>query len=321
MCTGIYYRGKHPYFGRNLDYEFSYGESVVLLPRNHPISFRHVQGLKRHYAILGMAHLAGETPLFYDATNEAGLAIAGLNFVGNAHYYPLQQGRENVASFELIPYLLGQARTVEDVLRLLAVMNVSDDRFSEEYPVSELHWIVADKTRCIVIETLQNGMRVHENPVGVLANNPPFESQMLRLSDFMALSPKNPTQGFGTNIPFQAYSRGMGALGLPGDLSSSSRFVRAAWVSANAPKDGDLSDFFHLLTAVEQQKGCCEVAPGKFEYTIYSSCCDLEEKSYSYLTYGNRQITKVKMEESALEGHTLLVYPLVMGERILEARH
>ncbi len=321
MCTGIYYRGKHPYFGRNLDYEFSYGESVVLLPRNHPISFRHVQGLKRHYAILGMAHLAGETPLFYDAMNEAGLAIAGLNFVGNAHYYPLQQGRENVASFELIPYLLGQARTVDDVLRLLAVMNVSNDRFSEEYPVSELHWIVADKTRCIVIETLQNGMRVHENPVGVLANNPPFDAQMLRLSDFMALSPKNPTQGFGTNIPFQAYSRGMGALGLPGDLSSSSRFVRAAWVSANAPKDGDLSDFFHLLTAVEQQKGCCEVAPGKYEYTIYSSCCDLEEKSYSYVTYGNRQITKVKMEESALEGQTLLVYPLIEGERILEARH
>lgn len=320
MCTGIYYRGKHPYFGRNLDYEFSYGESVVLLPRNHPISFRHVQGLKRHYAILGMAHLAGETPLFYDAMNEAGLAIAGLNFVGNAHYYPLQQGRENVASFELIPYLLGQARTVDDVLRLLAVMNVSDDRFSEEYPVSELHWIVADKTRCIVIETLQNGMRVHEDPVGVLVNNPPFEAQMLRLSDFMALSPKNPTQGFGTNIPFQAYSRGMGALGLPGDLSSSSRFVRAAWVSANAPKDGDLSDFFHLLTAVEQQKGCCEVAPGKYEYTIYSSCCDLEEKSYSYVTYGNRQITKVKMEESALEGQTLLVYPLIEGERILEAR-
>lgn len=320
MCTGIFYRGIHPYFGRNLDYEFSYGESVVLLPRNHPISFRHVQGLKRHYAILGMAHLAGDTPLYYDAMNEAGLAIAGLNFVGNARYYPLQQGRENVASFELIPYLLGQARTVDDVLRLLAVMNVTDDRFSEELPASELHWIVADKTRCIVIETLETGMRVHENMACVLTNNPPFEHQMLRLSDFAALSPKNPSLGFGTNIPFQSYSRGMGAIGLPGDLSSSSRFVRAAWVNANAPKDGGLTEFFHLLTAVEQQKGCCEVAPGKYEYTIYSSCCDLEEKSYSYVTYGNRQITKVKMDDPSLEQSHLLVYPLVEGEHILEAK-
>ena len=83
MCTAVTYKTRDSYFGRNLDYEFSYGEEVVVMPRNYPVTFRHAPGFESHYAIVGMAFVAEETPLFYDAMNEQGLGMAGLNFVGD----------------------------------------------------------------------------------------------------------------------------------------------------------------------------------------------------------------------------------------------
>ena len=92
---------------------------------------------------------------------------------------------------------------------------------------------------------------------------------MLALSNYMSLSPKQPENRWG--IPLETYSRGMGALGLPGDLSSQSRFVRVAYTKMNS-KSGDseeesVSQFFHILGSVDQQRGCCEVADGKYEIT------------------------------------------------------
>ena len=111
MCTAATYQTKDFYFGRNLDYERSYGESVVIMPRNRPLPLRHGAALKTHYAMIGMAHMQDGFPLYYDAVNEKGLCIAGLNFVGNAVYHPPVAERENVAQFELIPWLLGRCAT------------------------------------------------------------------------------------------------------------------------------------------------------------------------------------------------------------------
>ena len=84
MCTAASYRTKDLYFGRNLDYEFSYGDEVTITPRNYPFTFRRAGEMRTHYAMIGMAYVAEEYPLYYDAVNEKGLCIAGLNFVGNA---------------------------------------------------------------------------------------------------------------------------------------------------------------------------------------------------------------------------------------------
>ena len=82
MCTAATYKTKDFYFGRTLDYEFSYGDQITITPRNYPFSFRHAGTKQTHYAIIGMAHVAGDYPLYYDAINEKGLGMAGLNFVG-----------------------------------------------------------------------------------------------------------------------------------------------------------------------------------------------------------------------------------------------
>ena len=222
MCTAATYQTKDFYFGRNLDYEFSYGEQLVVTPRNYPFRFRQAGELNRHYAILGMAHVAEGYPLYYDAINEAGLCVAGLNFVGNAVYHPAADGKENIAQFELIPWLLGRCTSLAEARELLAGANLLNLPFSPQYPLAALHWMIADRTGCITLESTADGLHVYDNPAGVLTNNPPFPLQMFNLNNYRNLSPRQPENQFAPGLPLSAYSRGMGGLGLPGDLSSQS---------------------------------------------------------------------------------------------------
>lgn len=315
MCTAATYQTKDFYLGRTLDYEFSYGEEIVVVPRNFPFAFRHMKELAQHHAIIGMAHVAGGTPLFYDAINEKGLGMAGLNFVGNADYKAPAEGFDNVASFEFIPWILGQCASVAEAKALLARMNMTDTAFAPTLPASQLHWIIADSTGAITVECVKDGLKVYDNPAGVLTNNPPFPEQMMNLNNYMHLSPRQPANHFSAAIPLRCYSRGMGALGLPGDLSSQSRFVRVAFVRANSVSEESetesVSQFFHILGAVDQQRGCCQVDDGKFEYTIYTSCCNASKGIYYYTTYENRQITGVDMHKENLDGNALVQYPMV----------
>ena len=318
MCTAASYKTKDFYFGRTLDYEFSYGDEIVVLPREYPLRFRHCGALDRHYAIIGMAYVAGSDPLFYDGINEKGLGMAGLNFVGNAHYFKPAQGFDNVAQFEFIPWILSRCATVRDARELLSRINLTDEAYSPQLPPAQLHWIIADRDEAITVESMSGGLKIYDNPVGVLTNNPPFDRQMLALSNYMSLSPKQPENRWG--IPLETYSRGMGALGLPGDLSSQSRFVRVAYTKMNS-KSGDseeesVSQFFHILGSVDQQRGCCEVADGKYEITIYTSCCNASRGIYYYTTYDNHQICAVDMHRENLDGSELSRYALLKKERI-----
>lgn len=174
MCTAATYKTKDFYFGRTLDYEFSYGDEITVTPRKFPFEFRHMGKRDSHYAIIGMAHVAGEYPLYYDAINEKGVGMAGLNFVGNAVYQAVEAGRDNVAQFEFIPWILGQCADLDEVRALLDRMNLVGTPFSEQLPSAQLHWIIADRNAAITVECMADEMHIHENPVGVLTNNPPL---------------------------------------------------------------------------------------------------------------------------------------------------
>ena len=320
MCTAATYKTNDFYFGRTLDYEFSYGDEVTVTPRNFPFSFRNGEVMKTHYAMIGMAFVAGDYPLYYDAVNEKGLGIAGLNFVGNAFYREAKPEKDNVAQFELIPWLLGQCDSVKSAKTLLNKINITNTPFSKELPLAQLHWLIADRNEAITVESVKEGLKIYDNPVGVLTNNPPFDEQLFQLNNYMHLSPKTPKNSFSDKLSLNAYSRGMGALGLPGDLSSQSRFVRAAVVKMNSlsgnSENESVSQFFHILGAVDQQRGCCEVGEGKYEITIYTSCCNADKGIYYYTTYDNHQITAVNMYNEDLDGLCLLRYPLIKGEQI-----
>lgn len=319
MCTAITFHAKDHYFGRNLDLEYHYHESVTVMPRNFPIFFRQAGRLKSHYAIIGIATVADGYPLFYDAVNEHGLSIAGLNFPSNACYHPQKDNAVNIAPFELIPWILCQCKTVEEAVLSLEQINLMDLPFSKDYPVSPLHWIVADKRRSITVEPMMDGVRIHENPVGVLTNNPPFDFHMHYLSHYLNLTNQAPDTHFAGSTELTPYSRGLGAVGLPGDLSSLSRFVRAAFTKMNALAESDelccVGQFFHILDAVAQVNGCCCAQEG-YVKTIYSCCCNMDRGVYYYVTYDNRQISAVDLYKTDLNADTLCIYPLEHHQQI-----
>ena len=319
MCTAASYKTKDHYFGRNLDYEFSYGEQVTVTPRNYPFRFRRMGPMPSHYAMIGMAAVQDDCPLYFDATNEKGLSMAGLNFPGNADYKPLDPDRDNVGSFEFIPWILSQCATVAQAREKLARLNLWNEGFSPDLPPSPLHWMISDRDESIVVESVKDGLKVYDDPVGVMTNNPTFDYHLTNLANYMAVSRADPVNNMAPDLPLAPYSRGMGGLGIPGDLSSASRFVKAAFTRLNS-RTGDsesesVSQFFHILGSVAQQKGCCQVAHG-FEYTIYSSCCNTDRGIYYYTTYENSQITAVDMFREDLDGSGLVCYPLIQGQQI-----
>lgn len=320
MCTAVTYKTKDHYFGRTLDYDVSYQERVAVTPRNFPFQFRQAGKMEKHYAMIGMASMAGDYPLYYDATNEMGLSMAGLNFPGNADYKPVVPGKDNVAPFEFIPWILGQCKNIREARTLLERMNLAEIRFDEHLSLATLHWIISDREASITVESVKEGLKVYENPVGVLTNNPPFDYQMFYLNNFLSLSKEMPENNFSEDLELKAYSRGMGAMGMPGDLSSASRFVRAAFTKLNSvsgdSESESISQFFHILGSVEHPRGCVHLGEGKYEITMYTSCCNTDRGIYYYTTYENSQITGVDMHREDLDGSRMVSYSLIQGQQI-----
>jgi choloylglycine hydrolase len=320
MCTAINYVTRDHYFGRNLDLEMSYGEKITITPRDFQLKFRRVKSLASHFAIIGMAAVFDDYPLYFDGTNEAGLSMAGLNFPGNCVYHTYQDGKYNVAPFELIPWILGQCSNVVQAKNLCRNLNLVDLDYSGNVKNTPLHWIISDKERSIVVESVDRGIKIYDNPAGVLTNNPSFDMQLFNLNNYRHLSAKVSENTFSKNLDLDIYSRGMGAMGMPGDLSSASRFVRAVFVKENSVSGygeaESISQFFHILGSVEQQMGVCYVGDGKYEYTIYSSCVNTDKGIYYYKTYGNSQITAVDMHREDLDSSKLITYELEISQSI-----
>ena len=315
MCTAITYKTKNSYFGRNLDLEYSYYETVTITPRKYPFNFRNGKRVDNHYAMIGMAFVSNDYPLYYDAVNEKGLGMAGLNFPGNAYYHEEVSDKENVAPFEFIPYILSQCADIKEVRELLNNINIAKINFSNELPASPLHWIIADKNESITVESVKDGLKVYDNPVGILTNNPTFDMQLFNLNNYMYLSIEEPKNTLSSKLDLHAYSRGMGGLGIPGDLSSMSRFVKAVFTKVNSLSSDDeissVSQFFHILGSVYQQRGCVHMGEDKYEITIYSSCCNQDKGIYYYKTYDNSEVNGIDMHKEDLDSNALISYELV----------
>ena len=319
MCTAVSYTTKDHYFGRNLDLEFSYHEEVAVMPRKFPLNFRHTRALPKHYAMIGIATMDCNYPLFYDATNEFGLSMAGLNFPEFAHYQQTADCAINIAPFELIPWILGQCKTADEAKNLLTGVQIADIAYSDQYPITPMHWMISDRIKSIVLEPVKEGLRIHDNPIGTLTNSPPFEFHMQNLRQYLNISNEDPVSRFAESIQLEPYSRGVGSFGIPGDLSSPSRFIRAAFTSLNSVSDGNenesITQFFHILRSVEQQKGCVRIG-NDYEITVYSSCCNADKGIYYYTTYENSQITAINMHNENLDGSTVTTYPLIRTANI-----
>jgi len=319
MCTAISFKTNDHYFGRNLDLEYHYNESVIITPRNHSLSFRHTSPMQHHYAMIGIGIIETNYPLYYDAVNEFGLCAAGLHFPGNAHYFPWNENAVNIASFELVPWILSKFKTVKELLYELPYINITDTAFNENYAPSPLHWLVSDAEGSIVIECTKEGLKIYDNQFGILTNNPPFHFHSLNLTQYLNLTASEPINRFSPKLNIVPFSHGVGAFGLPGDASSASRFIRAAFHKLNSthPKNDtdSITQFFHILSSVEQLHGCVKVND-LLEKTVYSSCCNASKGVYYYKTYENSQINAVSLHREQLDSNKITSYPLIWQQHI-----
>ena len=312
MCTALSLTAGGHLFGRTLDLEHSYGESIVITPRNVPLSFCRQPKQTRHHAIIGIAHVHGGQPLYYDAANEHGLCIAALNFPHSAAYRSPEDGNW-LAPYEVIPFLLGRCTTAQQAAVLLGGLSIARHDFSSDLPCTPLHWLLADGQDCFVAEPREDGVRIYRNPVRVLTNEPAFPRQQERLNDYLNLSPLPAENRFSAALHLTAISRGMGAMGLPGDFSSQSRFVRAAFVSQNARNGSDpdegIARFFQLMACVTVPRGSVRLASGDVQ-TLYTACCDAARGIYYCTTAQNPSVSAVDLHRTDLEGGEPISYPL-----------
>jgi choloylglycine hydrolase len=252
-------------------------------------------------------------PLYYDACNEKGLCMAGLNYPG-AEYREFEENRDNITPFEFIPWILCQCENVTEALELIKKINLVNISFSEDIPLTPLHWMISDKNDSLVVECDKEGLKVFINNINVMTNSPSFDKHVFNLNNYRHLSNRTPANTFSSTLELEVYLRGMGTIGLPGDYTSTSRFVRAAFTLENLvlgdSEEENVNQFFHTLDSVAMVKGCNMVGQGKYEYTVYSSCINTDQGIYYYKTYYNSQMNAVNMYNYDLTSDELAIYPM-----------
>lgn len=320
MCTCIEFKTKDNYFGRNLDLECRFNEKVVITPRNYKFKLKNKTTINSKYSIIGMATVVDKYPLYAEATNEKGLSIAGLYFPKNAYFFNIVNSKLNLTPYELIPYFLSLYSTVEEVKENVSKLNITNIPFDEKLPITDLHWMISDGNQCIVIEQIKQGLKVYENPIGVLTNNPPFDYHITNINNYMNLTPQHAENRFSDKIHLQQYGQGIGAIGLPGDNSPASRFIRVAFNKLNSVCNKDeissVTQFFHILDSVAMVQGTTVTKEGKNDITTYSCCMNTTKGIYYYKTYTNNQITAIKMTEKEKNKKELSIYNLIEKQRI-----
>ncbi len=319
MCTSIAWKNGDFYIGRNMDISFDFDRKIVVVPRNYSFIFKEMSSIDTHYAIMGTAMVAKDFPLFAEAVNEKGLYMAGLNFPKMAVFNKNDSQKDNITANEFIPYILSKATTTAEAGELLKHLNITDTPFMPGLPIPELHFIISDKDSSLVVECTKNGMHVFENKTGILTNNPSFDMQLHNLNNYMGLSNKSPENKMTDELELEQYCMGLGALGLPGDFSSQSRFVKAYFLKANSVAEktptASMLQMFHMLDAVAMVRG--SVMDGdKCDITVYSCCINADKGIYYYKTYESSTVSAVHMHNENLNAEHLIVHPFNANTQI-----
>lgn len=297
-----------------MDLNYSINELALIIPRNYKINFKKINSISSHFSIIGIGVIKDDYPLLAEAANEKGLAIAALNFPSNATYYEIKEGKINLAPYELMLYLLAKCENITQVKLALTNINVINEHFSEDIKNTPLHFMVSDTSSSIVIETLNDKMHVIDNPFNVLTNNPPFYYHKENVNNYMKLNVNDPINTFDDSLNLTNYSYGLGLLGLPGDCSSASRFIKALFIKNNMEHFNNEFDnvkaFFNCLESVKMIKGIINTSLG-YEYTHYTSCINLNKGYLYYKTYDNPTINMIELCNEDLNSNKLIHYSLI----------
>lgn len=215
---------------------------------------------------------------------------------------------------------MDKCQNIEDAKTLLKETTLLNINFSEKLPLSPLHWMVADESESIVVESTRDGLKVYDNPLGVMTNNPPFDYHLQNMSNYMNLSPKMGVNRFSDKLNIRNYGTGLGAIGLPGDFSSVSRLVKACFLKQNSHSEkteaASVSQFFHILDAVAMVEGAVITHEETNDITLYASCINTDKGIYYYKTYYNNQIVAVDMYSENLDSDELITFNWIKEQAI-----
>lgn len=317
MCTALTLKtseGTH-LFGRNMDIEFSFNQSVGIIPRSFEYKNMSTNELeKTKYAIIGMITVIDNHPMLADGLNEKGLACAGLNFPGYAHWESeLAEGKINVPAYDFMLWVLSNFETLEELKPELEKINLLNSRINNLTPPPTLHWIITDKTgESIVIEKTKSGLRIFNNEVGVLTNSPTFDWHITNLRQYIGLSSNQVTNAKWSTQELKALGQGVGCVGIPGDFTPASRFVRTAFLRhfalANDKDSMNISEFFHILNNVAMVRGSVRTPDNRSDITQYTSCMNQEKGIYYYNTYNNNNINAIDMHKEDLNAKEIKLF-------------
>lgn len=313
MCTAIHLTNRNnSYFGRNLDLDYELNQRILITLKNYTIHFKKEESIKKHYSFIGVGTCINNFPLYADAVNEKGLAIAILNFRQFAKYYKEDKTKKNYAPYELIPLLLATCKNIKEVKNLLKDINIVDINFSKDIPNEPSHFMIADTKQSIVLETTRDGMKIYDNPYGVLTNNPPFPYHHYNVSNYLHLSNEELNNKLLPKNDVIPYSHGLDAFSLPGDYSSTSRFIKALFVKTyielGEEERENVLGFLNILTQVSMPKGSVKTTKG-YEFTRYSTCYNQREGKLYYRTYENPSIHVADMHVEYMDAKEIIVLP------------
>ncbi|MGL5414492.1 MAG: linear amide C-N hydrolase [Clostridium sp.] len=302
-------------FGRNMDLEYYFGQSVGIIPRNYKYINKATNEIfSTKYAIVGMITMMENHPMFADAMNEKGLDIAGLNFgdeFGGLET-KLAPDKINIPSYDLMLWALSNFDNINDLKANVRKLNLMNTQINEKAPAVCLHWIASDTSgESIVIEKTKEGIFVYDNPVGVLTNPPTFDWHLTNLRQFTNTLPAQLTT-MCSNMELLPTGRGAVLIGLPGDTTAQSRFIRAAFLRHFVMQRNDvcIGDYFHILDNVAMLDGTAKNGgvDGMSEFTQYSSCMNLEKCTYTYKTYRSLALTSVNLLNEDLDASDIKLF-------------
>ena len=300
MCTAITLHTKQDecFLGRTMDFSYDIDPHVFILPRN--FEWNHIPNQRRHrnlYRFIGIGQEQNGILAFFDGVNERGFAAAALYFAGYACYKEeAEEGKIPVASFDFLHYILGRCQSVEELTEVanrISIVGLADPVTRTAAP---LHWIAADRTgACVVVEQTKDGLKLHQNPLGVMANSPDFPWHMTNLRNFMNTVPTQKEEACWNTVPLRPFGQGGGTTILPGGYTSPERFVRTAYLKSHCEppsyREDAIMTGFHLLESVSIPKGAVVTKENRFDYTKYTAFMNINTCTYYFKTYGNSQVT------------------------------
>lgn len=330
-CTGLTIKPRDGaiVFGRTLEFGMDLKSTILVVPRGTAYVGSTPGGASglawsSKYAVVG-ANAFG-MPVTVDGLNERGLHVGLFYFPGFAKYHEIgpEAAANSLAPWELGVYLLGTCADVKDVAAAAERVLVGPVIQKEMGIVPPVHYIATDATgRSIVIEHVDGVTKIHDNPLGVMSNSPTFDWHMTNLSNYVTLSEKTVAKVDLAGREVKGLGQGSGMLGLPGDFTPPSRFVRATAFSKSAVAVDDaragVLQAFHLLNQFDIPKGSTREADhgqSIAEYTIWTSAADLKNLRYHFRTYENSAIRMVDLKRFDLDAKQTTVIPMSGEERI-----